>query len=301
MATNRAWRLRQWTVSNPVLGQYRAEKIACKFICTNYSAHGQIANEALGQYRLDHRRSSGIGCEFAAQLLKRGNTIIITGRDQSRLERAQWSLPGIHIFQSDISESKKIPLLFNAVIEKFPALNVLINNAGIMRKINLLDQYSLDDISREIETNLTGTVRMVAQFLPQLKAQEVSAIVNVSSGLAFVPLPIAPIYCAAKAGVHSFTQSLRVQLKNTSIRIFEVAPPMTRTSLFTRDIHADDVKGIRMMEVSQMVSQAIRGLGRDHLEIRPGLSNILKIMSRIAPQFILERLSKSVGEHGFQH
>jgi uncharacterized oxidoreductase len=105
------------------------------------------------------------------------------------------------------------------VSREYPALNILINNAGVMRKINLQDNGSdLEDISREIETNLIGPVRMVKQFLPLLKVQPSAAIVNVSSGLAFTPFPISPIYCAAKAGVHSFTQSLRVQLKNTNVK-----------------------------------------------------------------------------------
>ena len=174
-------------------------------------------------------------------------------------------------FKSDVSDSKAIPLFFDAVIKSFPKLNVLINNAGIMRNINFPDQrHTLDDISREIETNLTGTVRMVAQFLPHLKEQDAAAIVNVSSGLAFVPLPIAPVYCAAKAGVHSFTQSLRVQLKNTKIRVFELAPPMTRTPLFAREIRADDVKGIRMMDAAKMVSQAINGVRGRSIRDSPG-------------------------------
>lgn len=236
--------------------------------------------------------TSGIGYEFAAQFLKRGNTVIVTGRDEGSLEQARKSLPGVNTFQSDVSDWKAIPLLFDSVTKKFPSLNVLINNAGIMRKINLLDRgIDLEDISREIDTDLTGPVRMVKQFLPHLKAQEFAAIVNVSSGLAFVPLPIAPIYCAAKAGVHSFTQSLRVQLKNTRISVFELAPPTTRTPLFSKDMEAP--KDVRMMDVSEMVAQAIKGLEKDHLEIRPGMSNILKLMSRVAPQFILKRLSRS--------
>ncbi len=239
--------------------------------------------------------TSGIGFEIAAQLLERGNSVVVTGRDQSRLEQVQRGLPGVHTFQSDVSDAKAIPVLFDAVIKKFSALNVLINNAGIMRKINLLGEGNgLEDISREIETNLIGTIRMVKQFLPHLETKEFAAIVNVSSGLAFVPLPIAPIYCAAKAGVHSFTQSLRVQLRNTRIMVFELAPPMTRTPLFAGDIRAEDVKDVRMMDVSKMVSQAIKGLEKDQLEIRPGLSNILKLMSRLAPQFILNRLSRPV-------
>ena len=181
-----------------------------------------------------------------------------------------------------MSNTRAIPLLFNAVIEKFPALNMLINNAGIMREVNLLDQGTgLEDIGREIATNLIGTVCMVKEFLPHLNSQAFAAIANISSGLAFVPLPIAPTYCAAKAGVHSFTLSLRVQLKGT---------PLTQTSLF-REVHVEKVKGIRMMDVSKMVGKAIQGLERDHFEVRPGLSNVLKLMSRVAPEVILNRLS----------
>jgi len=239
--------------------------------------------------------TSGIGFEFAAQLLKLDNTVVITGRDPNRLEEAQRKLPGIHTFQSDVSDPKTIPLLFDAVIKNFPELNVLVNNAGIMRKINLNDTGNgLEDISREIETNLTGPVRMVRQFLSHLKAQKSAAIVNVSSGLAFVPFPISPIYCATKAGLHSFTLSLRVQLKNTGIKVFELAPPATQTPLLTGDFHPDDVKGVGVMDVAKMVGQAIKGLEKDQLEICPGLSSVLKLMSRVAPQFILNQLSKPV-------
>src|SRR6185437_14160715 len=150
--------------------------------------------------------TSGIGLELAAQLLKLGNVVIVTGRDQRKIEEAQKQLPGIHGFQSDVSDPKAIPLLCDAAITQFPGLNVLVN-AGIMRKMNLLGNESdgLEDISREIEIDLIGPIRMVKQFLPHLLRQPAAAIVNVSSGLAFVPLPVAPIYCSAKAGLHSFT------------------------------------------------------------------------------------------------
>jgi uncharacterized oxidoreductase len=248
--------------------------------------------------------TSGIGFELAAELLKLGNTVIITGRDQRRLEEAQRKLPGVHTFQSDVSDPQSIPVLFDAVIQKFPGLNVLINNAGIMRKINLQGRKNetqsgaanaLQDIGREIEINLLGPIRMVKQFLPQLKVVNGAAIVNVSSGLAFVPFPIAPIYCATKAGLHSFTQSLRAQLKNTRIKVFELAPPATQTPLLTMEgFTPEDMKGAQIMDLHKMVAVAIDGLKNDRLEIRPGQSNILKLMSRIAPQFILNQLSKSV-------
>jgi uncharacterized oxidoreductase len=239
--------------------------------------------------------TSGIGFELASQLIPLGNTVIITGRDQARLDAAQKKLPGVHTVPSDVSDPRAIPLLFNQVTRDFPALNVLINNAGIMRKINLQGPSGAPaGIAGEIETNLSGPLRMVQQFLPHLKAQAAAAIVNVSSGLAFVPFPISPVYSATKAGLHSFTQCLRVQLKNTRVQVFELAPPLTQTPLLAGDFHADDMEGIRAMDVSEMVRQAIQGLRKDRLEIRPGLSNMLKLMSRIAPQFILNQLSKPV-------
>lgn len=237
--------------------------------------------------------TSGIGLELATQLLNLQNTVIVTGRDPSKLERLKEKQAAVHVFQSDVRDPQAIHALFIAVTNSFPGLNILINNAGIMRKINLKElEGDSRDISAEIETNLTDPVRMTEQFLPQLKIQETAAIVNISSGLAFVPFPAFPVYCAAKAGLHSFTQSLRVQLRSTRIRVFELAPPITQTPLLAPDFHLPDVPAVRAMDVRAMVRDAIDGLRRDRLEIRPGRSNLLKLMSRIAPQFILNQLSK---------
>ncbi len=237
--------------------------------------------------------TSGIGLELATQFVSLGNTVIVTGRDRDKLERVKAKIEGIHVFQSDVCDPKAIQTLFRAVTEGFPTLNVLINNAGIMRRIDLLDRCEeTGDIEREIETNLLGPVRMTEQFLPHLRLQGTAAIVNVSSGLAFVPFPAFPIYCAAKAGLHSFTQSLRVQLRGTKVRVFELAPPMTCTPLLAADFHLADMPAMHAMDVRVMVRQAMDGLRKDRLEIRPGRSNLLKLMSRIAPQFILNRLSK---------
>jgi len=176
--------------------------------------------------------ASGIGYELTKQLSALGNTILITGRDQAKMDRAKAAFPRIHTFQSDVSDPNAIAVLYEEVIKQFPGLNILINNAGVMRKINVHDTGgSLEDITREIEVNLSGPVRMVKQFLPHLKTKSEAAIMNVSSGLAFVPLPISPVYCATKAGLHSFTESIRVQLKNTKVKVFELAPPATQTDL----------------------------------------------------------------------
>jgi len=118
------------------------------------------------------------------------------------------------------------------VAEKFPALNVLINNAGIMRPEKLLEQpEDLADAESIVATNLLGPIRLTAALLPHLKKQPGATIINVSSGLAFVPLALTPTYCATKAAIHSYTQSLRWQLRDTAIEVIEIAPPYVQTHL----------------------------------------------------------------------
>ena len=239
--------------------------------------------------------TSGIGLELATQLSQRDNTVLVTGRNPATLHEIGKRLPNIHTYQSDVSDSSAITTLYQKVTQDFPTLNVVINNAGIMRMLSLNGKNGLQDIGQEIEINLLGPVHMVEQFLPYLKTKQEAAIVNVSSGLAFVPLASAPIYCATKAGIHSYTQSLRVQLQGTSVKVFELAPPPTNTPLmdnFGSDTSNSSSRGV--MKVDKMVSVAMKGLESDTYEIRPGVSNVLKLMSRLAPTFMLRQLSKPV-------
>jgi uncharacterized oxidoreductase len=237
--------------------------------------------------------TSGFGYEFASKLLDLGNTVIITGRNQAKLDQTKKNLPKVHTFQSDVSNPKTIVELYNQVIKQFPALNILINNAGEMRKINLHDpSIDLQDITREIDINLSGPIRMIQQFLPHLKAQKTAAIMNVTSGLALIPFPIAPIYGATKSGLRSYTKSLRVQLKKTKIKVFELVAPGAKTPL--NDKFQGDVDPKSLMEVDKLVAVALKGLENDKLDIYPGLANVIRIVSRIAPNFLLTQLSKSV-------
>lgn len=237
--------------------------------------------------------TSGIGLELARQLC-RNNTVIITGRDATKLGLAKAKLGNVHTIQSDVSDPDAIAALYKKVTEEFPKVNILINNAGIMRKINLHDMTTdLNDITNEIDTNLSGLIRMVKQFLPHLKKQDKAAIVNVSSGLAFIPLAISPVYCATKAALHSFTQSLRVQMKKTNVQVFELAPPATDTTLLTGgEFDPADLEAISLMDVTKLVKKAITGMKNDVSEIRPGQSNMLKLLSRIAPEFAVKMLGK---------
>ena len=239
--------------------------------------------------------TSGIGLELATQLYKQQNTVLITGRDPHKLQEVQRQLRGVHTYQSDVSDPAAIVSLYQRVTNDFPDLNVLINNAGEMRMLSLNGQHSLQDIGREIDINLLGPVRMVEQFLPFLITKRQAAIINTSSGLAFVPLPSAPIYCATKAAIHSYTQSLRVQLHGTPVKVFELAPPPTSTPLmdnFGSDSLNSQSSGV--MNVDKMVRAALSGLEKDTEEIRPGVSNVLKMMSRLAPTLMLRQLSRPV-------
>jgi uncharacterized oxidoreductase len=235
--------------------------------------------------------TSGIGLELARQLIDQGNTVIVTGRDRDRLKVAQQTVPGLHIFQSDVSDPASIESLYKTVSGQFPALNTLVNNAGSMRNIKLDRQHDLSDLTAEVDGNLKGPIWMVQAFLPLLLRQENSLIVNVSSGLAFIPFPAAPIYSASKAAIHAYTQCLRAQLAGTSVSVVELAPPGTETPLF-RGEFAEEMKGEKGMKVSVLARRAIAGIEAGEAEIRPGVSNVLKIASRVAPHFMFRQMVK---------
>lgn len=235
--------------------------------------------------------TSGIGRELARQLLARGNTVIVTGRDAARLAEVKGALPGLHTLVSDVSSAAAISALHDEVVASFPALDVLINNAGIMRDLNLNRERSLEDVTQEIDINLSGPVRMAQRFLPQLKKQKAALLVNVSSGLAFIPMPMSPVYCATKAAVHSFTQSLRVQLEGTSVRVVELVPPLVETPLFTNEF-SELMPGTKGMDVGVLGRHALEGIEAGKVEIRPGQANLLKVMSRLAPSVVFKQLAK---------
>jgi len=238
--------------------------------------------------------TSGIGLEFVKQLILQGpSSILITGRSIARLEEVKRQYPQVHIFESDASDPGAIRELFKTVSTQFPKLNIIINNAGIMRNLNLLDSNDNgQEITAEIDLDLSGPIRMVQQFLPHLLNRPSAAIVNVSSGLAFIPFPASPVYSAAKAGLHAYTRVLRLQLKETNVKVFELAPPSTETPL--QDAFTGFVDSSQNMAVNKMVNIAVKGLLRDQLEIKPGISKVLKIMSRLMPEFFLGFLNKSL-------
>jgi uncharacterized oxidoreductase len=234
--------------------------------------------------------TSGIGLELAKALLAAGNTVVITGRDSNRIQKAQQELRNVHVFQSDVSEPSEIALLHREVLTKFPNLSVVVNNAGIMRNLNL-NTADPSDLTSEIDIDLSGPILLNQLFLPHLKKQSEALIVNVSSGLALIPFTISPVYSAAKAGLHAYTKCLRAQMKGTSVRVIELLPPGTETPLFRGEFEKE-MKGQKGMDVTVLVKEAIAGIEADRDEIRPGLTKVLGFMSRVAPNFMMAQIAK---------
>ncbi len=175
---------------------------------------------------------SGIGRGLAEALKKLGNEVVIAGRRKQALDETTAANPGMQSVVLDIEKREGVREFVEEVAAKFPSLNVLINNAGIMRAEKLLQQQEdLWDAEAIVTTNLLGPIRLTAALLPHLKKQASATIMNVTSGLAFVPMVLTPTYCATKAAIHSYTQSLRYQLKNTNIEVLELIPPYVATDL----------------------------------------------------------------------
>ncbi len=175
---------------------------------------------------------SGIGRGLAEAFHRLGNRVIIAGRRQQALDETVAANSGMESLTLDVEDPAKIRAFAAAMAKRYPALNVLINNAGIMRFENLAaPPDGLADAEAIIATNLLGPIRLTAALLPLLQKQAHSVIMNVSSGLAFVPLTATPTYCATKAAIHSYTQSLRHQLRGTTTDVLELIPPYVATDL----------------------------------------------------------------------
>jgi len=176
--------------------------------------------------------TSGIGRALAEAFHQRGNQVIIAGRRQALLNEIAAAHPGMRGMQLDVEDPGAVDAFAAGIREEFPALNVLINNAGISRPEDLAaDTIDLSAARSIIQTNIISVLHLTAALLPNLKQQPNSTIVTTSSGLAFVPLTAFPTYCASKAFLHSWLQSLGFQLRETSVEVLELAPPYVQTEL----------------------------------------------------------------------
>jgi uncharacterized oxidoreductase len=201
---------------------------------------------------------SGIGRGLAEAFHRLGNQVIIAGRGQKTLDETTAANPGMKSLTLDASDPKSIQSLAAQLTKDYPSLNVLINNAGMMRPENLLEQQNdLSDAEMTITTNLLGPIRLTAALLPVLRKQPRATIMNVSSGLAFVPLAMTPTYCATKAAIHSYTQSLRYQLKATKVEVIELIPPYVATTLMG-DQQANDPNAMPLNDFIEEVMEIFK-------------------------------------------
>lgn len=236
--------------------------------------------------------STGIGLAIAETFIKAGNEVLICGRREVKLLEAKQKLPQLHTRVCDIAKRAEREQLYQWATSEFPRLNVLFNNAGIQKEIDFLTGASgLYDEESEIETNLAASIHLAALFIPHFLQQDREcAVVNITSGLAFIPLKIVPVYCATKAGLHSFSISLRSQLAKTTIRVFEIAPPIVETELH-REAQArkQSQRGISATAVAEATFKAIKD---NQYETIVGQAKVLKEASRIAPKFFHNLLNK---------
>ena len=219
---------------------------------------------------------SGLGRGLAEAFHKLGNTVIIAGRREPVLAETASANPGMSFAVLDTANAESIAAFAPKILADFPDLNVVINNAGVQRYHHFAGDTGLDEAGarEEIDTNIWGVLRMTDAFLPHLKTKADAAIVTVSSGLAFVPLAQFPVYCATKAFVHSFCLSLRHQLKASSVRVIELAPPWVATDLgATHPPEAMPAPGSRTapgpMPLDAFIAEAMRELatGEDELKV----------------------------------
>ena len=236
--------------------------------------------------------ATGIGQALAETLVNAGNTVIICGRREAKLKEAKDKLPQIRTKVCDVSKEKEREALFVWVKENYPDLNVLINNAGIQRIINLKKgTKELFNGENEIETNFIAPIYLSAYFIPWFLKKKEAVIINVSSGLGFVPIAVMPVYCATKAAVHSFTVSLRHQLKETSIKVFEIVPPAVNTELGkgTTSDESQEYRGIPPVVVAEATIDA---LAKNEYEIIVGEAKGLVEGARTNPEQAFQNLNQ---------
>ena len=214
--------------------------------------------------------ATGIGFALAKSLTELGNRVIICGRRAERLEEAKRKLPALSVGQYDVSREQDRNAMYAWIGANFKETNVLINNAGIQRRVDFTK--GMDDLLKsedEIDVNLKAQVYLSALFVPMLSKHKEAAIVNMSSGLGFVPLTVFPVYSATKAAIHSFTMSLRHQLRGTSVKVFEVIPP----TVYDTELKGKPIERAAWTASSSEVAEAVvKGMGEDTFEIPIGPS-----------------------------
>lgn len=233
---------------------------------------------------------SGIGLGLAGAFHARGSTVIIGGRNRASLEAVAARHPGMEVEEIDVADPASVADCAARVAVRHPNMSTVINNAGVQKLLDFSAAAPLaaEDLAEEIDINLKGLILVTNAFLPLLKKQPAARIVQVGSGLGYVPLAAAPIYSATKAAVHSFTLSLRRQLAGSSVKVIALVPPVVETGLHRHQAR----KPPKAMTLDAFVKAAMAGLDSGREDIPVGLAKVLRIGARIQPGLFLNIINK---------
>jgi uncharacterized oxidoreductase len=234
---------------------------------------------------------SGIGWALAHALVERGNKVIICGRSEANLGDAQRKISGLAAKRCDLTIPAEREELVEWTLEHFPDLNIVVNNAGVVRPIDLgNDSFDFDNIQKELVTDLQAPIEITLRLLPHLRRQPRAALVNVTTGQVYSPNAGTPVYSAAKVGLHAWTQAVRYQLRDTSLKVFELLPPIVDTEMIRRlGVPATDA-----MSPEDVVKAALKAIAEDEEEIRIGPTKTLYVMTRIAPESVYRSLNRRI-------
>ena len=231
--------------------------------------------------------TSGIGRAFAVRLAAEGYKVIACARDETALHELQTQNPSIEVVRCDVTIRMDVLALEEAIRRRHGRIDVLINNAGIMEQLDLLDGTVGDErIAQEIAVNLTGPILLTRTLLPLLRVGPRPLIIMITSGYALLPATRAPTYSATKAGLRSFTMALRRQLRGIGIRVVEVLPPLVDTPA-TRSVRKPK------MSPETLVDRVLRDIARGRDEILPGMVRLLPLLMRLAPSYAARRVAET--------
>ncbi|OWA35781.1 oxidoreductase [Saccharibacillus sp. O16] len=236
--------------------------------------------------------TSGIGLVFALHFLNRGNKVIVIGRNQTTLDQVTHQHPGLIGLQGDVSDANSVRGMAAFLRNRYPEVSILFNSAGIMRAFEVMDStLDLERTTAEIDTNLNGTIWMTEALLPQLSKQSEAMIVTVSSGLSYVSSPIHPVYSATKAGVHMFTDTLRIQLKKSAknIHVMELVPPLVAGTNLESGAQSG---GIPSMSLDTLLKHGIQGMEHNKRQVVPGFSKLLRFAGKYFPDTLSNAMTR---------
>lgn len=233
--------------------------------------------------------TSGIGFAFAKRFLEMGNTVIITGRSQQRIDQAVKNNPGLIGMAADVSDPISVEQLANELAKHYPKLDIVFNNAGIIHEFDLFDEsINYEYLTAEINTNLNGTIYVTKALLPLLAKQREAMIVNVTSLLSNITVANAPTYSATKAGIHMFSDALREQIryKGKNIHVMELCPPVISETNLTDTYDEGFLNKLISLPLTKLVNVGIKGMLKNKLRVNAGFTKVMRFSMKFAPDFI---------------